>query len=275
MAHIVYVGHVTTDLGPPDRFGGSVLYGGLVAHGLGDRVTVCTCAQVLPAGLPFCVLNQPCDTNTQFENVYDQAGRRTQHVRALAPAVAPVPNPDADWLHLAPVAGEVNVAAWARTRPPNARLALSIQGVLRVIDASDGRVSTRRPALEELKGVDVVFASTEDLSMNDALRLRHTVSCVVLTDGPGGAYVLEAERVTHAAALRVDVVDPTGAGDAFAAGFLHGIDKSVEAALQLGTAAASVMIEHPGTSGAHALDQVLVRAREVVVRSVAQERTGA
>lgn len=271
MASILYVGHVTTDLGPPDRFGGSVLYGGLVAHGLGDVVTVCTSAATLPANLPFEVHSQTASANTTFENIYDDDGRRTQRLHALACVVQPQRFSHVDWLHLAPVAGEVDLQDWLASRPPGAKLALSIQGSLRVMDPPPSHVRTRPVRVEDVRGVDLVFASTEDLTMNDALTLRRLVPCLVLTDGPRGAYVFERSQITHAQALDVHVVDPTGAGDAFAAGFVHGWADGVEAALQLGTAAASIMIEHPGTSGIRALSDVPARAQQVVVRSIPEE----
>jgi sugar/nucleoside kinase (ribokinase family) len=44
---------------------------------------------------------------------------------------------------------------------------------------------------------------------------------VVVKDGPRGAYALEHGRALHASALPVKVVDTTGAGDAFTAGFIR------------------------------------------------------
>ncbi|MBI1376460.1 MAG: hypothetical protein GC157_03110 [Frankiales bacterium] len=54
-----------------------------------------------------------------------------------------------------------------------------------------------------------------------ARTLRSAVGTVVVKLGRHGAYVEDAEgRTAHAEALPVDVVDTTGAGDAFAAGWL-------------------------------------------------------
>ena len=51
---------------------------------------------------------------------------------------------------------------------------------------------------------------------------------IYLTLGAGGAAAIRADRVTHAPAFKVDVVDTTGAGDAFAAGALWGIADALD-----------------------------------------------
>jgi len=51
-------------------------------------------------------------------------------------------------------------------------------------------------------------------------RLADHTPCVVVKDGAGGAYAIEAGERVYAPALPVRPVDTTGAGDAFDAGFL-------------------------------------------------------
>lgn len=51
-------------------------------------------------------------------------------------------------------------------------------------------------------------------------RLAERTPCVVVKDGAGGAYALEAGELTYAPSLPLTPVDTTGAGDAFGAGFL-------------------------------------------------------
>lgn len=51
--------------------------------------------------------------------------------------------------------------------------------------------------------------------------LGATTPCPVCKSGPNGAYVLKDGRVVHIPAFPVEVVDTTGAGDAFAAGLLY------------------------------------------------------
>jgi ribokinase len=48
--------------------------------------------------------------------------------------------------------------------------------------------------------------------------LHKGVTAVVVTLGEAGALVCDAGQVTHVPAPKVDVVDTTGAGDAFSAG---------------------------------------------------------
>ena len=60
-------------------------------------------------------------------------------------------------------------------------------------------------------------------------------------------------------------VDPTGAGDSFAAGFLYGLasgSSPVEAA-QLGAAVASVVVEEEGAKGIARLEVARERAKDV------------
>lgn len=79
---------------------------------------------------------------------------------------------------------------------------------------------------------------------------RHTLLAAV-TYGAEGAYVLDAETRTHVPAQKLsgdEIVDLTGAGDQFAAGFLAGLQrkKTPEQAALMGIDAASAVIRHIG-----------------------------
>ncbi len=105
--------------------------------------------------------------------------------------------------------------------------------------------------------VDILFANeSEALSLTqaetfeDAVQaLKGRASLCVITRGPQGATVLtERERFTVPAEPVAKVVDTTGAGDLFAAGFLFGIThgRSPETALRLGALCAAEVISHYG-----------------------------
>src|SRR5947209_7333759 len=67
------------------------------------------------------------------------------------------------------------------------------------------------------------------------------IGCVAATCGADGAVVVEGETEQHVPAFSVDVVDTTGCGDAFSAGFLRGValGRDRRDAARLGCAAAA------------------------------------
>jgi sugar/nucleoside kinase (ribokinase family) len=69
------------------------------------------------------------------------------------------------------------------------------------------------------------------------------VGCVVATAGADGAVIVDAAHTERVPAFAVDVVDTTGCGDAFSAGFLRGLALGRErlAAARLGCAAAALV----------------------------------
>src|ERR1700756_1303004 len=54
------------------------------------------------------------------------------------------------------------------------------------------------------------------------IRVRYGCGLTAATLGPDGLLAWDGERFHHAPAFRVDVVDTTGAGDIFHAGFIYG-----------------------------------------------------
>jgi adenosine kinase len=85
----------------------------------------------------------------------------------------------------------------------------------------------------------------------DTGELLHRVGAWVTTTGPQGAIIESATEpaVPVAAAALGKIADPTGAGDAFRAGFLAGIGHGLghEKAAQLGCAMAALVMETSGT----------------------------
>lgn len=84
---------------------------------------------------------------------------------------------------------------------------------------------------EVLPQVDLIFCNEIEaaaLSGEEGIesafeKLRESYSGIVLTAGPGGVYVSFDGSVGHVAACACSPVDLTGAGDAFAGAFLHGL----------------------------------------------------
>ena len=105
--------------------------------------------------------------------------------------------------------------------------------------------------------IDVLFAN-EDEAMHltgtadrdgAIARLQQLVSTLIVTRGPAGAIAIERGRRVEIAAAPVEkVVDTTGAGDLFAAGFLAARCRArpLERCLEAGALAAAEVISHFG-----------------------------
>ena len=96
-----------------------------------------------------------------------------------------------------------------------------------------------------------VLAFTEETDLVQGCRglIERGVGCVAATRGADGALVVDAESVEAVPAFEVDVVDTTGCGDSFSAGFLRGLSlgrERREAAL-LGCAAAALVAQGLGS----------------------------
>ncbi len=105
--------------------------------------------------------------------------------------------------------------------------------------------------------VDIVFANeAEVLSLypgtpfvEACARLAETCSLAAVTRSEKGSVILSSERAVEVPAVAVDrVVDATGAGDLYAAGFLFGFARGLDlsACGALGSLAASEAISHVG-----------------------------
>jgi sugar/nucleoside kinase (ribokinase family) len=79
--------------------------------------------------------------------------------------------------------------------------------------------------------------------------LDRGVGCIVATCGAHGAIVADAGGIDRIAAFDIDVVDTTGCGDAFSAGFLRGLSlgRDRAAAATLGNAAAALVAQGLGS----------------------------
>ncbi|HUR17373.1 MAG TPA: adenosine kinase [Acidimicrobiales bacterium] len=105
--------------------------------------------------------------------------------------------------------------------------------------------------------VDVLFANESEVlslfevsSLDEALAaLKGTCEIAAVTRGPAGSVVVAGSDVVRVPAEPVDeVVDTTGAGDLYAAGFLFGLTHSagVDVCARLGGVAAAEVVSHMG-----------------------------
>jgi 1D-myo-inositol 3-kinase len=167
------------------------------------------------------------------------------------------------------VLDEVDVAAF-RTAVRARKVGLGVQGLVRAV-AEDGAVTQPpwRPAPAALRGVDVAFLGDDDVRGQADLvdRLAAAVPVVVFTRGASGCEVIAGGRRRRVGVFPTHELDPTGAGDVFAAGFLLALargDGPVEAA-RLGAAAASIAVEGRGIEALHRVGEAHARAAQVPV----------
>jgi sugar/nucleoside kinase (ribokinase family) len=113
-----------------------------------------------------------------------------------------------------------------------------------------------------------VLGFTGASSLADGARalLAAGAGCVAVTQGAKGALVVTPDEVLEVPAYAVEVVDTTGCGDAFSAGFLRGrfLGLDLRGSAQLGCATAAQVATGVGTDhGDYTLDSV----RDFVARA--------
>ena len=111
------------------------------------------------------------------------------------------------------------------------------------------------PALEHLDYLlpndEQVLGFTQESDLVAACRalVERGVGCVAATCGADGVVIVDAQSVERVPAFAVDVVDTTGCGDAFSAGFLRGLslERDRHGAAVLGCATAALVAQGLGT----------------------------
>ena len=87
----------------------------------------------------------------------------------------------------------------------------------------------------------LALSGKSDLIDGCRVLLERGIGCVAATAGADGAIVVDADTVERVPAFTLDVVDTTGCGDAFSAGFVRGVSlgRTRREAAVLGCAAAA------------------------------------
>ena len=261
------LGHISKDRSDTQRgyaVGGTATYSALTAQRLGLQAAVVTaCApedeplldELRAAGVWVSVV--PSKATTTFRNDYDPEGRRTQIISAQAATIELAHIPDA-WreapiTHLGPVAQEL--PATLVTAFPASLLGVTPQGWLRSWDAG-GRVTHSAlpvpPPLLSLPANAFLALSIEDLDYNPPLIRRYVKLAlrVAITNGSDSARLSANGKSATVSAYPAKVVDPTGAGDVFAAALFirYAETGDLLASAQFAHAADACAIEGVGTS---------------------------
>lgn len=281
------IGHVTRDLHADGLFslGGTVTFAALTAYRLGLASALVTCAdalllQELSQHLPGILLaTRASEQTSTFINRYHE-GFRTQYLTARADDLTLDDIPP-DW-HEAPVVlfGPLTQELAPEIlrnfkRRPGQILAATPQGWLRRWDP-DGRVwpTPWHEATKLLPLLDALILSHDDLlpfadgnrGEADAIlgAWSKCVPLLVATDGRHGATLFQQGKIERFPAFPVKEVDPTGAGDVFAAAFLAHLSRHSDprAATVFANRVAARSVEAEGTASIPTLEQVQERPSE-------------
>lgn len=257
------LGNPTLDVQPGGSFvlGGSVVYSALQAARLGFSAEIVGRAnpdQLGPYWQPHAgevgMHLQPTESTTLFRNV-SSGDSREQWLEGWAGEIQDLGRlPDSDILHIAPVAQEITLEELAPECGSRFVL-LTPQGLVRRWDGIGARVGLvpRGFAAAVSSVLDVVVVSeTEAPYVSELLAAvpRHG-GLAVVTRGRRGCEVLTREGSAEYTADPVHtLVDPTGAGDCFAATLTTEVfrGRPVPEAVRLATAAASLCVSGQGAA---------------------------
>jgi sugar/nucleoside kinase (ribokinase family) len=261
------IGHVTRDEAPDGpHLGGSVTYSTLTAQAAGLKTAILTSAP--PTDHLIDPLRQlslhivPSEQYTTFKNVYTPAGRIQTllgHAARLDAVCIPAHWMAARLVHLAPVANEIDPQLIDAI--PHAFIGLTPQGWMRRWDAS-GKVLFQawHDAEQLLARANAAVMSIEDVRGDEALVQEYAglTRVFVVTRGADGCTVFVNGSANSLPAPQVNVVDPTGAGDIFAAMFFIRLHETGDPLRAAGTAisVASASVARAGLDSIPSSEQI-------------------
>jgi hypothetical protein len=266
------LGHVTVDRLDDGRvaLGGTATYAALTARNVGARVAVHTSASYEPGLVDILrgvlVARVPAEYTTCFTNEYAD-GRRRQAIESVAEKLAYeqiLPewrNPPV--VHLGPLCQELDASIV--TRFPRSLVGVTPQGWMRAWDGPDGAVRAIDwvDADRALARADAVIVSEHDVPDRSQIEdWARRAKLLVVTLGERGAVVYRrggAEPYRSRAFKSAKELDPTGAGDVFAAAYLWHLHKTRgnwREAADWANCVASFAVEKRGVTGLPKLEEI-------------------
>jgi len=260
------IGHVTRDLvGDSFTLGGTVAYSARTAQALGCRVGVVTSASPdldLSALFDGVVISRSASSSTTtFENIYSPGGRRQvihSQAEILTPDMVPL-----GWrsavVHVGPIARECAVSLCDMF--DDSFLGVTPQGWMRRWD-EDGHVTCGewKNAERWLARADAVVLSDEDVCGDQSVIESYVAQTrlLVVTHGVVGCTVYFEGKSRDFEAQDVVQVDPTGAGDVFAATFFVALKQGSDpwTAARFANCVAACSVTRSGLNGVPASEEI-------------------
>ena len=236
--------------------GGTASYSSIMASHLGMRTAILT--SVGPDFKFYYVFEKHsidvhkvlARQTTIFENLYDGEIRQ-QYIHSRATTLLPTQLPS-HWqaipvIKFCLIADEVDITFLQQF--PDALIGATIQGWLRQWD-EQGKITPKAMDWEMLQYIDIVFMSVDDIAGFEWAipRMAELVSLLIVTNGKEGALLYIDGETKLYPAFPTTEVDPTGAGDIFAASFLvkYHQTQNCDLAMAYAHAAASYIVEDYG-----------------------------
>ena len=228
---------------------------------------------------------------TQFTNIYDDEGDRTQRVETVAGRLTskdiPVSYWDTEWIHISPVIGETDSSLIPDAKKHDIKVSVDVQGFVR----------TRRDQATEIMGctwetfhehaalIDVLKADTHELcqlaqesTFEEAAKVIHAmgVPIILITRGQKGSFLSIEEGLYKIPAITAKIIrDHTGSGDVFSIGFLTEFQRTQRplwsAYFAASTASFNVETEGPTNFPSH--DAVITRLRKFLAHTEQRAHT--
>jgi sugar/nucleoside kinase (ribokinase family) len=220
-----------------------------------------------------------------FRLIYDERGDRTLDILGIAPPITHIPDicATADAIILGPILQETPYELVAHIRAvSNAPLYLDPQGLLRQVDSEkrikhyhDQLVARLAPWCYVIKANEVEARVLTGIDpRHDALGAVRGLKALgphiaIVTIAEAGSIIDNGEGPVAIPAYPTTAHDPTGAGDTYMAGFIHGHllrPDDLFFAGVVGAATSSIWIEHTGPDAPITIDEVMHRTEWLIAR---------
>jgi len=290
--HLTHDTIVTSDKRTHETSGGAAAYASLTAAKLGAIVGIVTkvgmdfrdayLEYLRRANINLLGLKVKMGKTTAFENVYDEGGKRTQRLLSYTQPIetgdVPATYINARCFHFGPVFHEVSYDIIKFAHEKGILTSLDPQGYCR--DRGPRYVVKLcgwKEAKETLPHVDILKCDeaeaeklTEEGDLNKAARIIQGSGpkIVLVTQGAKGLVLCHENEVERIPAIPAEkLVDPTGAGDAYSAGFIveYLRTKDPKYSALFASCVASFVVEGIGTT--------TLPTREMVMRRLGRYMT--
>ena len=238
-------------------------------------------------GIDLSGVTKTADTQTTgFELCYnaDLSDRNLKLKSKGAPInLADVPSDlKAKAIHIAPIANEVSYEVVEKLKRSSEVLSLDPQGLLRSFDEAGNVTENASVDLRILSLINIFKSSQKEIyALTGKSDLKHAVKAIhdfgvetviVTLGGKGSVLSVEGAQYSIAAAPSQVLVDPTGAGDVFMAGFLTQYLREKESVwcACVGSAAASFVVEGIGPTYFGKKEEIYQRAKILYEKELKQ-----